>query len=82
MPKTNVNCIAMEGLRVQVGWSPAPTGTVQVASVHTDSPIDWPEGQTPNGKFDGWHATLDRDGLNRLIRALRDARDAAFGVDA
>lgn len=25
---------------------------------------------------------LDRDGINRLIRALRKARDQAFGADA
>lgn len=32
--------------------------------------------------FDGWHATLDRASLNKLIRTLRRARDAAFGADA
>lgn len=31
--------------------------------------------------FDGWYATLDRDGINRAIRALRRARDAAYGRD-
>lgn len=30
----------------------------------------------------GWFADLDRDGINRLIRLLRKARDAAFGADA
>lgn len=30
----------------------------------------------------GLYATLDRDGINRLIRALRRARDQAFGADA
>lgn len=28
------------------------------------------------------YTTLDRDGINRLIRTLRKARDAAFGADA
>lgn len=32
--------------------------------------------------FDGWHATLDRDQVNKLIRVLRRARDAAYGADA
>lgn len=32
--------------------------------------------------FDGWHVTLDRDRINRLIRVLRVARDKAFGPDA
>lgn len=30
----------------------------------------------------GFAATLDRDGINRTIRMLRRARDAAFGTDA
>lgn len=30
----------------------------------------------------GPHVHLDRDGINRLIRALRKARDQAFGADA
>jgi hypothetical protein len=30
----------------------------------------------------GWCCQLDRDGINRLIRTLRKARDAAFGADA
>lgn len=33
-------------------------------------------------RLDGWHITLDREGCNRAIRALRKARDAAFGADA
>lgn len=82
MPKENIDCIAMTGLRVEIGWSPGPTGHVQVASVHTDSPIDWPEGDSPDGKFNGWHTTLDREGCNRAIRALRKARDSAYGADA
>lgn len=28
------------------------------------------------------YTTLDREGINRLIRSLRKARDAAFGADA
>lgn len=31
--------------------------------------------------FDGWYADLDRAGINRLIKALRRARDQAFGRD-
>jgi hypothetical protein len=82
MPKENIDCIAMTGLRVEVSWSHAPTGHVQVATVHTDSPINWSDGDSPNGKFNGWHATLDREGVNRLIRQLRKARDTAYGADA
>lgn len=31
------------------------------------------------GGFTGFVSTLDRDGINHLIRTLRKARDAAFG---
>jgi hypothetical protein len=31
--------------------------------------------------FDGWHTTLDRAGINKLIQVLRRARDQAFGRD-
>ena len=82
MPKENIDCIAMTGLRIEVGWSAEPSGHVQLATVHTDSPIDWPEGEDPDGKFSGWHVTLDREHINRTIRSLRRARDAAFGADA
>lgn len=32
--------------------------------------------------FDGWFVPLDRDGINKLIRDLRRARDAAYGADS
>jgi hypothetical protein len=86
MPKENVDCVAMDALRVQVGWH--PNGHVQVATVHTDSPATLPgekqdhDDTPPPVPFDGWHATLDREGVNRLIRVLRKARDSAFGADA
>lgn len=38
------------------------------------------EQDTP-ASFKGLWGTLDRAGCNRLIRALRQARDAAFGRD-
>lgn len=31
---------------------------------------------------EGWYCQLDRNGINRLIRTLRKARDAAYGSDA
>lgn len=41
-------------------------------------------GDYDEGKRDrpGFFVSLDRDGINRLIRTLRRARDAAFGADA
>lgn len=38
-------------------------------------------GETP-ADFTGLWGTYDRTGVNRLIRALRRARDSAFGADA
>lgn len=35
----------------------------------------------PQRAWDGQFVDLDREQLNRLIRTLRDARDAAFGRD-
>ena len=36
----------------------------------------------PEASALGWHSSLNRSELNRLIRTLRRARDAAFGADA
>jgi hypothetical protein len=86
MPKENINCMVMPDLHVEVGWT--PNGDVQIATVHANSPARFPtevsdDGlQMPDEPLRGWYATLDRAGINRLIRALRKARDAAFGADA
>lgn len=59
---------------VHVGWSREP-GHVELA---TRVGGDYADDLTRPGVF----SQLDRDGINRLIRALRKARDAAFGSDA
>lgn len=60
---------------VKVSWGQE---YVQVASVGrasvTHDPLPIPDG-------DGWYATLDRRGINELIRRLRQARDRAYGRD-
>jgi len=61
--------------QVRVGWS-KETGHVEVATVAPDHMVLEP---TPEGN--GWFVQMDRAGLNRLIRALRTARDQAFGRD-
>lgn len=58
----------------EVGWS--NVGFVQVA---TRGGGDYDEQVNPRP---GVYADLDRDQINRLIRTLRKARDAAFGADA
>lgn len=86
LPKDNINDEATEGFRAEVSWN--PNGWVQVATVNQRSTLTLPgEQQTSDHQpdpepFDGWRVTLDRAGVNRMIRSLRRARDAAFGADA
>ncbi len=81
MPKENINDLVSGGFRVEVSWSPG--AYVQVASVNPDSDLTLPGDApgSPEQPFTGWWVTLDREGINRLIRSLRKARDAAFGRD-
>jgi hypothetical protein len=85
MPKENINDQVAEGFRVEIGWgSNVPNerlGHVQIATVNQHSPFAF-EGDESREAFDGWHVTLDREGINRLIRSLRRARDSAYGADA
>jgi hypothetical protein len=59
---------------LHVGWTPN-LGSVQVAALAG--------GDYANDlERPGYYVDLDRDGINRMIRILRKARDAAFGADA
>lgn len=84
MPKETTRCTVMDGFRVEVGWTRGRD--VQLATTNTNSPLrlEAPDAKcdTDTVPFDGWHCTLDRDGINKLIRDLRRARDAAYGTDA
>lgn len=97
MPKETVHAVLgdkiVPGFDVTVAWN--RDGVVQVTTVAEDADErlrNWVEvdlGRIPTNSvpgtifktFDGWHADLDRAGVNRLIRVLRQARDAAFGKD-
>jgi hypothetical protein len=57
---------------VQVGWARAKF--VEVGVARFDVSREMPS--------EGVFTSLDREGINRLIRSLRRARDAAFGSDA
>ena len=65
---------------VRVGWNKVGS-YVELATVNPTSkePLD---PITMGGEGYGWYVLLDRDGINRLIRTLRKARDQAFGADA
>lgn len=65
--------VALDDSAVKVGWTKG-LAHVEVAVVHDR---DGSRESDP----DAWHSQLDRSGLNRLIRALRRARDDAFGKD-
>lgn len=95
MPKENTNGVIIDdtvgsGFRTEVSWRPDRdgdgSGHVQIATTNQHSPFRWemlPDDKgEQGGKLDGWFVTLDRDGINRLIRSLRRARDAAYGADA
>lgn len=64
------------GLPVAVGCE---CGTSWSETAIRECPEEIEKGRS---KLDGWHVTLDREQINRLIRVLRRARDAAFGSDA
>lgn len=80
MPKENVN--GLDG-RAAVAWS---LGKDLQVGVERGPELrvagDVPAGMTFTGGGPSLFVTLDRAGCNRMIRALRKARDAAFGADA
>ena len=61
-------------VRMELSWGRG-LPDVQIASTN-------PTAGGPHDSAYGWFAHLDREGVNRLIRALRKARDQAFGADA
>lgn len=84
MPKTNVyppcpNPDAVADRRVEVGWH---NGGVQIATTVLTNPTTPLVGEVnePEWKSDAY-VDLDRHGINNLIRALREARDKAYGRD-
>lgn len=80
MPKENINDQTTGDLRAEVTW--APDKHVQVATVSKSRTLTIADGKQSAESFNGWFVTLDRAGCNRMIHALRKARDAAFGADA
>lgn len=61
---------------LHVGWT-RDASHVEVAALAGG---DYDEGG--GQRRPGLYVQLDRDGINRLIRTLRKARDAAYGTDA
>lgn len=70
------------GLIASAHRAPCEAGEHCGESAHCPpaSPREDPNSPDP-GQWSGLYSTLDRAGINRLIRALRKARDAAYGRD-
>ncbi len=71
---------------VRVGWTTHRWVQVGIESadgvpIVTRLNAGGDDGSDP-AEFTGLWGTLDREGCNRLIRAVRNARDAAYGKDA
>lgn len=54
---------------LSLAWG-AETGNVSIGSINKSLPEN-----------NGWFLDLDRETINRLIKALRRARDTVFGAD-
>ncbi len=65
--------MADEFRQIEVRW--ARRQYVEVATVNNLEP-------STGDRVEGVFISLDRDGINRLIRSLRKARDQAHGADA
>lgn len=72
---------------VRLGWD-KEAEYVRLATVNSDGGLMLPDTtktKTELKPYDtetpGWFVSLDRTGINRLIRALRKARDDSFGRD-
>lgn len=76
MPKEVVYDHSTQYHSLTVGWNSDPGGVGITAQMCADAG----EGMAKAGPAVDVH--LDRAGINRLIRLLRKARDAAFGADA
>lgn len=64
--------VPLDDSYVKVGWSREAEHVELAVMRQSDDEVS----------NERWHAQLDRDGLNRLIRTLRKARDQAYGTDA
>lgn len=67
---------------LHVGWTKERDHVEMAVRAHVHGP-DSPgyQAEVPPGTGDGLFVQLDRAGINRAIRALRTARDQAYGRD-
>lgn len=73
MPKEHISGVLNStGWRFSVGWD-KQGGLVQVSTNDPNGPLGEPQS--------GLWVDVNRDQINEIIRALRKARDQAFGKD-
>jgi hypothetical protein len=79
MPHVNINSAGSDDIRTTVSWGPDYVQVTTATKKHHPMTPDAPE----HDEFiTGAHVNLDRAGCNRLIRAVRQGRDAGYGADA
>jgi hypothetical protein len=75
LPGLNGAPVEVEATFAHIGWT-KDLDHVEIAVLN--GAVDT---EDPNDSRRGWFMQLDRSGINRMIRALRSARDQAFGRD-
>lgn len=75
VPAADGSLVRIEPTHLHVGWT-KDHEHVEIAVINTDIVAEH-----PSDERQGWFMQLDRAGCNRAIRALRKARDDAFGRD-
>ncbi|SET49588.1 hypothetical protein [Nonomuraea wenchangensis] len=73
MPSERIDCASGRQKQVEMFWFPAPTRRVTLATIDRDAP------SSDGLRFLGHGVTLDREGIDRLIGALCEARDTVYG---
>lgn len=82
MPRESVYGMDGDNTAAKVGWH--PQGNVQIgvsAAGEFTFNTPTPGAVSVSGPYSDLWVSLDRKGVNDLIRILRRARDAAFGKD-
>lgn len=83
MPAEVINAANTPYMRARVEWG--RDKKVQVGAIYhpdADHAKGSPECACDYHDWEGVYVELDRTGCNRMIRALRKARDQAYGQDA
>lgn len=84
MPKTIINSrfpSELEQTHLHIGWTKDGSEHVEVSVQNETIAAECAAQGRPHDSRSGWFVQLDRAGINRAIRSLRQARDDAFGRD-